>query len=104
MPHTYAYRYTCASIDIVSKMHAFFPWRDFLSLAGLIFVWLDFFFLFGATFFFWRDCFFFFWRDSFFLWRDFFFLSATLFSLARLFNSWVRASVPRVIAGTGRCK
>ena len=75
MPHTYAYRYTCASIDIVSKMHAFFPWRDFLSLAGLIFVWLDFFL--------------FVWRDFLLLARlfFFFFLARLFFSLARLFFS-----------------
>ena len=41
---TCTYRYTCASIDIVLKMHAFFPWRYFFFLARrfeeLIIVWL----------------------------------------------------------------
>ena len=38
MPYTCAYRYAYASIDIVSKMHPFFLWCDFVFFGATFFL------------------------------------------------------------------
>ena len=66
MSHTYAYRYTCASIDIVSKMHAFFSLARLVIFGGTYFCLARlssfgatvFFFFSGATLFFFGATFF----------------------------------------------